>query len=94
VTSKTRRLIDDITQQIEDGMLKPGDQLPSAAQLRKQYEVSITVVRGAMLWLKASGLVEGVPGVGVFVALPVGRKPNSPTARTAPRVSLDSVPQL
>jgi GntR family transcriptional regulator len=68
VTSKTRAIIDDITGQIEDGVLKPGDRLPSAVQLCEQYDVSTTVVRGAMLWLKAIGLVEGLPGVGVFVA--------------------------
>ncbi len=66
-TSKTQRLIDDITSQIEAGQLRPGDQLPSAAELRAQYDVSITVVRSAVNWLKAVGLVEGVPGVGVFV---------------------------
>ncbi|WP_435831582.1 winged helix-turn-helix domain-containing protein [Catellatospora methionotrophica] len=60
-------MIDDLTGQITSGKLKPGDQLPSAAQLRAQYNVSITVVRQAMQWLKAAGLVEGVPGVGVFV---------------------------
>jgi DNA-binding GntR family transcriptional regulator len=66
-TSKTQRIIDDITGQIEAGQLRPGDQLPSAAELRAQYGVSITVVRSAVNWLKAVGLVEGVPGVGVFV---------------------------
>jgi DNA-binding GntR family transcriptional regulator len=67
-TSKTQRVIDDLRQQIESGRLKPGDQLPSATALRAQYGVSITVVRSAVNWLKAVGLVEGVPGVGVFVA--------------------------
>jgi GntR family transcriptional regulator len=66
-TSKTQRIIDDITGQIQAGQLRPGDQLPSAAELRAQYGVSITVVRSAVNWLKAIGLVEGVPGVGVFV---------------------------
>ncbi|WP_348650579.1 GntR family transcriptional regulator [Catellatospora sp. KI3] len=40
---------------------------PSTAELRQQYGVSITVVRNAMNWMKALGLVEGLPGVGVFV---------------------------
>ena len=66
-TSKTQRIIDDITAQIAAGQLRPGDQLPSAAELRAQYEVSITVVRAAINWLKAKDLVEGVPGVGVYV---------------------------
>lgn len=69
-TSKTQAMIQDISRQIQDGTLRPGDRLPSAAQLCRQYTVSTAVVRGATLWLKAVGLVEGVPGVGVFVALP------------------------
>ncbi len=75
VTSKTRAVIDNITRQIEDGVLKPGDRLPSAVQLCEQYEVSITVVRDAVLWLKARGLVQGVPGVGVFVVPRQGQTP-------------------
>lgn len=66
--SKTQKIIDDIRTKIEAGELRPGDQIPSAAELRAQYGVSITVVRGAISWLKGTGLVKGVPGVGVFVA--------------------------
>lgn len=65
--SKTQQVIDDITGQIESGQLQPGDRLPSTAELRIQYGVSITVVRNAVQWLKAKGLVEGLSGVGVFV---------------------------
>lgn len=67
-TSKTQKIIDDITAKIESGELGPGDRIPSAAQLRAQHGVSITVVRDAVNWLKATGVVKGVPGVGVFVA--------------------------
>ena len=66
-TSKTQKIINDITEQIESGKLAPGDQLPSTAELRVQYGVSVTVVRGAVNWLKAKGLVEGHAGLGVFV---------------------------
>lgn len=66
--SKTQTVIDDIAAKIASGQLKPGDRLPSAAELRAQYGVSITVVRRAIDYLKATGAVEGLPGVGVFVA--------------------------
>ena len=66
--SKTQALIQHITAQIESGELKPGDKLPSSAQLRSLHQVSGMVVREATLVLKAKGLVVGVPGVGVFVA--------------------------
>jgi DNA-binding GntR family transcriptional regulator len=65
---KTRQIIEQLSRQIAEGHLRPGDRLPSASELRRQYGVSVTVVRNAMLWLKARQLVEGVPGVGVFVA--------------------------
>ncbi|WDZ86824.1 winged helix-turn-helix domain-containing protein [Micromonospora cathayae] len=67
-TSKTQKIINDLTERIESGELEPGAQLPSTAELRAQYGVSITVVRGAINWLKAKGMVEGMSGVGVFVA--------------------------
>ena len=70
--SKTQLIIDDITAQITSGRLKPGDRLPSTAELRAQYDVSITVVRNAVQWLKAKGLVEGLSGVGVFVSEKAG----------------------
>jgi DNA-binding GntR family transcriptional regulator len=66
-TSKTQKIINDLTRKIESGELAPGDQLPSTADLCAQYGVSVTVVRGAINWLKAKGLVEGMAGVGVFV---------------------------
>ncbi|MEV0269582.1 winged helix-turn-helix domain-containing protein [Hamadaea sp. NPDC050747] len=66
--SKTQQIINDLTNQITSGQLQPGDRLPSNNELRAQYDVSITVVRNALQWLKARGLVEGVHGVGIFVA--------------------------
>jgi GntR family transcriptional regulator len=66
--SKTKRLIDHLLGEIQAGRLKPGDQIPSAAKLREQHDVSITVVREAVNYLKATGVLVGVPGVGVFVA--------------------------
>lgn len=66
-TSKTQQLIDWISAEISSGRLKVGDKLPSAAELRAQHDVSITVVREATNYLKATGVLEGVPGVGVYV---------------------------
>ncbi|WP_430783554.1 winged helix-turn-helix domain-containing protein [Actinoplanes sp. G11-F43] len=65
--SKTQSVIDDITEQIASGRLKPGERLLSTAEMCAHYGVSITVVRNAVQWLKAKGLVEGLSGVGVFV---------------------------
>jgi GntR family transcriptional regulator len=63
-----QRVAGDIRTKIEMGLLKPGDRLPSTRQLIEQYEVSETVIRFAMVQLKAEGLVVGQPGKGVYVA--------------------------
>lgn len=63
-----RRIIADITDDIANGALKPGDRLPSTAELCSEYQVSQTVVHQAMLLLAASGTVVGKPGLGRFVA--------------------------
>ena len=65
--TKTQQIIDDITELIASGQLKPGDMLPSTSELRAQYDASVSVVRNAVQWLKAKDLVEGIPGKGVFV---------------------------
>lgn len=57
----------DIARQIETGVLKSGDKLPSTRQLCEIYEVSETVIRFTMIHLKAQGLVYGQPGRGVYV---------------------------
>jgi GntR family transcriptional regulator len=61
------RVADAIRDQIRAGKLKPGDQLPSLAKLCEEYRVSYSSIRSAMLTLKAERLIDGVPGVGVYV---------------------------
>ncbi len=56
-----------LRQAILGGELKPGDKLPSEAELTQQHEVSRTVIREAIASLRADGLVEPRHGVGVFV---------------------------
>ena len=65
---KWAQLADHIRQQIASGELTPGDKLPSTSQLCQQHGVSAIVVRQAIFALRTEGLVEGVQGVGVFVA--------------------------
>ncbi|MEU5785871.1 winged helix-turn-helix domain-containing protein [Micromonospora lupini] len=68
VKPKWEQLADHIRSQIESGELAPGDQLPSTVQLKTQHGVSTTVVRQAILVLQTQGWVQGVHGLGVFVA--------------------------
>lgn len=67
---KWERLADAIREQIRTGQLKPGDKLPSITELKAIHGVSYGPVRTAMIVLKAEGLIEGVPGEGVYVRRP------------------------
>lgn len=56
-----------LEQRIHEGALKPGDKLPSEAQLVEQFKVSRTVIREAVSQLKSRGLVVSRQGYGVLV---------------------------
>lgn len=61
--------------QITAGRFKPGDRLPSEAQLTQDFGVSRTVVREAIAALRSDGLVEPKQGAGVFVLSPALAEP-------------------
>ncbi len=63
-----RRLADAIVGDIAAGRLRPGDQLPSIAQLAATHGMHVSTVSRALDRLKAQGGIVGVPGVGTFVA--------------------------
>jgi DNA-binding GntR family transcriptional regulator len=72
--SKWERVADAIRGQIRSGQLRPGDRLPSIAQLQAIHGVSYGPIRTATLILKAEGWVYGQPGEGVYVTAdpPIG----------------------
>lgn len=53
--------------QINQGVLQPGDLLPSEAELGEQYGVSRITVRAALQHLEQDGLLERQAGRGTFV---------------------------
>lgn len=61
------QIADELRRQIASGRLAVGDALPSLAELAKQYEASIGVVKSAISVLRTEGLVVGQQGKGVFV---------------------------
>lgn len=63
-------LVEDLSQKIRDGALRPGDKLPTESEIMQAFGVSRTVVREALSKLQASGLVETHHGVGTFVLQP------------------------
>lgn len=62
-----QRLSDDLREQIDAGILGPGDQIPTEKQLTEQYGVSRETVRRGLDVLRAEGRIIGRPPVGVFV---------------------------
>jgi DNA-binding FadR family transcriptional regulator len=57
-------------ERIRDGVIAPGDKLPTEAKVMAEFGVSRTVVREAISKLQASGLVQTRHGIGTFVAEP------------------------
>lgn len=53
---------------IEERQLRPGDQVPTEAELCRQFGVSRSTVRLALNRLKSEGLVSRTPGKGTFVS--------------------------
>ncbi len=60
-------IIKQIQESVRRGELKPGDKLPSERDLAEQLSVSRSAVREAFSVLEASGLVDTLPGVGIFL---------------------------
>jgi GntR family transcriptional repressor for pyruvate dehydrogenase complex len=56
-----------LARSIEDGSLRPGARLPGEIELARQLGISRPVVREAIAYLKADGLVESRHGRGLFV---------------------------
>lgn len=61
------QLANILRQQIATSVLRPGDRLPSEAQLCEQYEVSPMTARRALTILLDEGLVTAMRGRGTFV---------------------------
>lgn len=79
--SRYGQVADELRGAIERGELKAGDRLPSFAELRQFFGVTVTTSQRALRVLKDEGLVEGRKGEGLFVRalgertvrVPVGR---------------------
>jgi GntR family transcriptional regulator, arabinose operon transcriptional repressor len=65
--SKHRRVFDHLLASIQSGTLKPGDRLPSEAELGKLFDASRITVAKAVHDLQRMGLVTRRPGAGTHV---------------------------
>jgi len=68
--AKHRRVFDYLHAAILSGQLKPGDRLPSEAELGLLFEASRITVAKAVLDLQRMGLVTRRPGAGTHVLAP------------------------
>lgn len=75
-----RRIVQDIRRRIESGELRPGDRVPSARALVRDWGVAIATATKAHAALREAGLTVARPGVGTVVAGPAPRRDNELTA--------------
>jgi GntR family transcriptional regulator of arabinose operon len=75
--AKHRRIFDHLLSSIQSGQLKPGDRLPSEAELGGLFDASRITVAKAVLDLQRMGLVTRRPGAGTHV-----QSQHEPTGRT------------
>jgi len=85
----SRRLFEQLAEQIKSGRIGPGERLPTEQELTRAARVSRTVVREAVAALRAEGLVITRQGVGAFVSA----EPTSAPFRIEPErlQSLDEI---
>jgi len=69
-TPKHRQVHEALAREIRSGRLKPGDRLPSEAELVRTFGASRITVGRAVRDLQAQGLVERRAGSGTYVAGP------------------------
>ncbi|MEU4224112.1 GntR family transcriptional regulator [Nonomuraea sp. NPDC026600] len=61
------QLVHQVRQALRLGMLRPGDQLPTAREVVESLAINPNTVLKAYRELEREGLVEGRPGQGTFV---------------------------
>ena len=66
VRGLVNEVMESLAASIREGLIKPGDKLPTESEIVAQFDVSRTVVREAISRLQANRLVETRHGVGTF----------------------------
>ena len=63
-----KQVADKLLQMVTSGVLKPGERLPTEAQLGSSFGVSRNVLREAVASLRSRGVLETRRGIGTFVS--------------------------
>jgi AcrR family transcriptional regulator len=69
------RVVDEIRRRITGGELRPGDRIPSAREITREWGVAIATATKVHAALRQEGLTRAVPGLGTIVATPAGSSP-------------------
>lgn len=81
-----RRIADEIRARIADRELRPGDPVPSARGITREWGVALATATKVLATLNAEGVTRSVPGRGTVVAEPAGpAHPGSVSSRAARR---------
>jgi DNA-binding transcriptional regulator YhcF (GntR family) len=75
------RIVEEIRRRIATGELRPGDQIPSARQIRQDWSVAIATATKVHATLRQEGLTQVVPGLGTVVATSPPAPPRASTSR-------------
>jgi GntR family transcriptional regulator len=65
--SPYRQVADALRAEIQSGALRPGDPIPSNTTIMDRFKVASSTAQRAVRTLASEGLVQSVPGRGVFV---------------------------
>ena len=66
--AKYQKVIDWITENIDSGVLKPGERIPSENELCNRFDLSRQTIRHAIAKMAEDGLLESRRGSGTYVA--------------------------
>jgi AcrR family transcriptional regulator len=81
-----RRIADEIRARIADGSLRPGDQIPSARGITREWGVALATATRVLATLNAEGVTRALPGRGTVVAgSAAGAQPAGVRARATRR---------
>ncbi|NIY65515.1 GntR family transcriptional regulator [Streptomyces malaysiensis] len=85
--NKTDRVEQFILTQINEGRYKPGDLVPTGAELARRLDVSLSTAGDALRRLKDHGVLHGGPGKAGTRVAGAGQKPPRTTAERASQVA-------
>ena len=70
-----RQIANALRERIASGEIPPGRRIPSLVELEQEFDVARDTLRKAIKVLKDEGLVETVPGMGIYVKRPDSEPP-------------------